>query len=300
MKLTRILCLGVLLVAASATLQASIEAEAPKGLRVLSTGNSFSFGVPEMLKEMARQAGIQGHVLVEKQGIGGSRVIQHWDLPDDQNKAKKALLTGKVDVLTMNPIFLPDEGIGKFVKLGLEKNPNTRFMIQQSWLMFDQIGVPDNEPLYAKRTYNKRLDRNTRTGEEMRKVHAPYFRALEDHVRELNKKYGQDAVFIIPCGQAAILLREKVIAHQAPGLNSQDDLFLDSQGHASPVLATLGAYCYFAVIYGRSPNGLPVTAELAKMKLPKTEQLNRLLQELAWQAVTEHPLSGVKVEKKDR
>ena len=63
--------------------------------------------------------------------------------------------------------------------------------------------------------------------------------------------------------------------------------------HPSPVLQTLAADCHFAVIYRRSPVGLPITAELAKLKLPDGEKLNTLLQELAWQAVTEHPLSGV-------
>jgi hypothetical protein len=231
-------------------------------------------------------------VLVDSQGIGGSRVIQHWELPDEQNKAKKALLTGNVDLMMMNPIYLPDEGIDKFVKFALKRDPNIRFTIQQSWLMFDQVGVPDNEPLYSKRTFDKKLDRNTRTGEEIRKMHAPYFKALEDHVRELNKEYGRDVVFIIPYGQAAILLREKIIAHQAPDLISQDSLFLDQQCHPSPLLQTLGAYCYFAVIYRRNPIGLPVPPELSKLKLPSAEKLNLLLQQLAWQAVTEHPLSG--------
>jgi hypothetical protein len=270
------------------------DATPPQGLRVLSTGNSFHYYIPSMLKNLAQQAGIEGHVLVDYQGIGGSRVIQHWDLPDDQNKAKKALVTGKVDVMTMTPIFLPDEGIDHFVKLGLEKNPNMRFTLQESWLVFDQVGAPDNEPLYAKRKYNKKLDRNQRTVEEMRKEHAPVFKALEDHVRELNQRYGKDAVLIVPVGPAAILLREKIIGHQAPGLKSQDDLFIDPICHPSPVLQTLNAYCHFAVIYRKSPVGLPVPGELAKLNLPEADKLNRLLQELAWQAVMEHPLGGVK------
>jgi len=55
-----------------------------------------------------------------------------------------------------------------------------------------------------------------------------------------------------------------------------------------------GGDCYFATIYQRSPVGLPIPSDLAKVKLSEPEKLNRLLQELAWQAVTEHPQSGVK------
>jgi hypothetical protein len=56
-------------------------------------------------------------------------------------------------------------------------------------------------------------------------------------------------------------------------------------------LQTLAAYCHFAVIYRRNPAGLPVPPRLAAQ--PETEKLNRLLQQLAWEAVTQHPMSGL-------
>ena len=99
---------------------------------------------------------------------------------------------------------------------------------------------------------------------------------------------------MVPVGQAVLALREKIIAGAAPGLKTQEDLFTDAIGHARPPLAALAAYCHFAVIYRRSPVGLPVPAVLAKW--PEAEKLNRLLQELAWDAVRRHPLSGVKAE----
>ena len=63
----------------------------------------------------------------------------------------------------------------------------------------------------------------------------------------------------------------------------------------------LVAYCQYAVIYRKSPVGLPLPDVLAKGKNPNwDEKLNRLLQELAWDAVTQHPLSGVRVEAKGK
>jgi hypothetical protein len=59
----------------------------------------------------------------------------------------------------------------------------------------------------------------------------------------------------------------------------------------------LSAYCHFAVIYGRSPVGLPVPRALAVDKtLAETdrEKLNRLLQEIAWETVSKHAHTGVK------
>jgi hypothetical protein len=62
-------------------------------------------------------------------------------------------------------------------------------------------------------------------------------------------------------------------------------------GHPGPQIRVLSAYCHFAVMYRRNPTGLPVVSPLAK--LPEAERLNRLLQSIAWKAVSEHPLSGV-------
>ncbi|MFT5322938.1 MAG: hypothetical protein ACI8P0_000783 [Planctomycetaceae bacterium] len=100
---------------------------------------------------------------------------------------------------------------------------------------------------------------------------------------------------IAPAPQALIALREKIIAGKAPGLKSQEDLFTDALGHGTAPLKALVAYVDYATIYRRSPVGLPVPAILKQAKLGENEQaLNRLLQELAWDAVVAHPLSGLK------
>ncbi len=79
------------------------------------------------------------------------------------------------------------------------------------------------------------------------------------------------------------------------GLTKQTDLFADPVGHAKPPLAVLVGYCYYAQIYGRSPVGLPVPPALKGLPDEEvTAKLNRLLQEIAWNTVTAHPLSGVK------
>jgi hypothetical protein len=117
---------------------------------------------------------------------------------------------------------------------------------------------------------------------------------MDEHVMRLNAEYGKRVLYIVPVGQAVVALREKIIAGQASGLNQQEDLFSDAIGHARPPLQALVAYCHFAVIYRRSPVGLPIPAVLEKANNPKWDaRLSRLLQELAWDAVTQHPLSGV-------
>lgn len=259
---------------------------APKGQRVLSAGHSFHVFMPAILRDLAQAARIADHVQVDVQSIGGSRVIQHWNLADEKNKAKAALKTGKVDVLTLSPIYLPDEGIAHFARLALEHNPDVRVTVQEFWLPYD-VYDPSRKKV-------DKPDRNALTGEELRRRHEPYFKSVEDHVRELNQALGKPVLHVVPVGQAVIRLREKIIAGEAPGLKSQEDLFTDAIGHVRAPVQALTAYCHFAVIYRRSPVGLPLPGVLAKAKLPEEEKLNRLLQELAWEAVSGHPLTGVR------
>src|ERR1700704_4109569 len=82
-----------------------------KGQRVFTCGHSFHVWVPGIVTDLSKKAEIPGHVQVGLSSIGGSKVIQHWNKPDDKNNAKEALKTGKVDVLTLSPIFFPDAGI---------------------------------------------------------------------------------------------------------------------------------------------------------------------------------------------
>lgn len=211
--------------------------------------------------------------------------------------AREALKGGQVDVFTMAPIYLPDDGIEKHVELGLKNNPKMRFFVQENWLpwdFYDADLVAKVGPQVAFKAPPGKVDHNAPTSESLRKMHAIYFKTIDDHVAELNKKYETKAVRVAPVGQAIVKLREKIIAGEAPGLKQQNDLFTDPIGHAKAPLQALVAYCYYASIYERSPVGLPAPAVLGKAD----EKLNRMLQEIAWEAVTSHPLSGVTAAKR--
>jgi hypothetical protein len=186
----------------------------------------------------------------------------------------------------MSPIYLPDDGIAQFTALALEHNPDIRITVQEFWLPYD-VFDPSRKKV-------DKPDRNALTGEELRNRHEPYFRSMDDHVRELNQKHGKAVLHVVPVGQAVIALREKVIAGQAPGVKTQEDLFTDAIGHVRAPIQALTAYCHYAVIYRKSPVGLPMPSVLSKAKLEEAEALNRMLQELAWEAAVGHPLSGVK------
>jgi hypothetical protein len=276
--------LAAALVVVSAGVRGSDEPA--RGQRVFSCGHSFHVFMPGMLAEIAKLAKIKDHKQVGLSSIGGSRVDQHWKLTlgDDKFKSKKALESGEVDVLTLSPIYLPDDGIENFVNLAVKHNPKVRVFLQENWLPWDHYDKRFKPPA--------KVDHDRPTAEQLKSMHAPYFKELEDHAQALNKKLGSETVFVAPVGPAVVALREKVLDGKAPGLKKQSDLFTDAIGHAKPPIVVLSGYVYYALIYRRSPVGLPVPPRLGKGE--DAEKLNRLLQELAWEAVTKNPHTGVK------
>jgi len=280
MRLLRGLLLFVL-----AAVGLTAQEASPKGLKVLTAGHSFHVWMPPLVAEMAKAAGIQGHEQLAISSIGGSKVIQHWDLPPEKNKAKPVLEAGKADLFTMAPTFLPDPGIENFTKLGLEHNPKLRLTLQQNWVPFE------DPEIWLSKSKPKSIDRDVITLAQLRSKHDPYFRLIEDHVKEINDRIPAAKIVIVPSGEAVMALRDKVIKGEAPGVRTQNELFTDALGHPGPQIRVLSAYCHFSVIYRRSPVGLPVVSQLTK--LPEAKKLNRVLQQIAWKAVTGHPMSGV-------
>jgi len=284
MKNLRARSLAVFTVLLALVFSGRAEQAAP--VRVFVCAHSFMIFTAKMLPPMAQSAGVP-FASAGQQMLGGSRVLQHWNLPDEKNVAKSALREGRVDVLTLSPhMLLPDEGIDNFTKLGLEKNPNLRVLVQASWPGFDgeMPGTFHNE---------RRNDATVASLETLRAgLRERWLNALETQVRGLNKTVGREAVHIVPVGDAVFALRELIAKGTAPGLTKQTDLFRDDIGHPQSPLAELVTYCHFAAITRRNPAGLPVPAELRNT--PHSEELNRVLQKLAWDAVTAYPMSGVK------
>ena len=260
------------------------EASPVAGLRVFVMAHSFHIFVADRLQPLAAAAGIKDHQLVGKQMLGGSQVMQHWNLPDEKNLAKAALREGKVDVITMSPNWIvPDEGIERFVELGLEHNPKLRVVVQLSWMPGDGF-LPEEK-------VKSNEERDSRPLDIPRAAHARWKSLLEPQLRALNAKIGRDVIHVAPAGDALLKLRELIVAAKVPGITKQSELFTDAGGHGKLPVIALVTYCNFACIYRTSPIGLnDPQPELDAL----SPDLKPLLQRIAWEAVTAHPMSGVK------
>lgn len=279
------LCLTTLLALAD-----DLQPPITVGQRVATCGHSFHVFTYRQVAEMALAAGLK-HGLAGLSSIGGSTVLKHWVVPEEKSAVKQVLKAGKADVLTLSPIWLPDEAIEQFVKLGIEHNPALRITVQEYWMPNDEY-----EPVYPLQT-RKKVDHNATDIAKLRDATLRYAKDIEDLVRGINQRLGKDAVHIVPVGMAAVTLREKIIKGEAPGLKAQADLFRDTWGHAQPPLQILSSYCHYAVIYRKSPVGLPMPSTFKLLKDMSDDdkaKLNTLLQQIAWDTVSQHPMSGIK------
>jgi hypothetical protein len=284
------------------------NAEKPAGKRVFYASHSLMWDMPPVLAQQVEAYGIENHTIVGHQRIGVSRARQHWNLPDERNQAKQALKAGNVDVFVMSPLVHPDQAITDFVELGLKHNPDMQFLIQISW---PGLGFTDNEQFNAqgrlggaRRGFRGGFGGRTmfgtpadnKTPEDLATINAIDIENAETQVKQINKELGKGktVAYLVPTAQAHNALRTLIYKKAMPGMTDQTQVFRDPIGHPTPPVVALNAYLHFAVLYRRSPVGLPMPDILANAARPEwNEDLNKKLQQLAWDLVTTYPPSGV-------
>lgn len=254
---------------------------------------------PGPLAALAAEAGKDGHEALAVQMIGGSTPMQHWNQGDgveSENIAKAALREGGVDVFTMSPnAVMPEEGIDLFGDFLIETNPDARLMVQNSWNAWDGRGATPAVGGTGGGDFTN-ADRDDRTiaeiDEWIASLHSPggYLARLHDQLEGVNERAGRQMAYVVPSADAVYELRKETIRGAVPGITQQSELFADPIGHPREPVANLVTYVWFAAMYRESPVGLTA---LVNADDPTSAARERLLQQIAWNAVIEEPMSGV-------
>jgi hypothetical protein len=182
-----------------------------------------------------------------------------------------------------------------------------KFLMQISW---PGLGYTDNEQFNAGGGRGGMMGgrgggrgsmflsgNDEKTPEELAKINATDIKNAEEQGKRLNQELGKGKtfVFLVPTAQAHNALRTLIYKKEMPGMTNQSEVFIDPIGHPTAPVIVLNAYLHFAVLYRRSPVGLPMPTILKNASRPSwnDEKLNRKLQELAWDLVSNYPPSGV-------
>ncbi|HEY7798757.1 MAG TPA: hypothetical protein VIA80_08350, partial [Hyphomonadaceae bacterium] len=249
------------------------------------------------------EAGLTGQEFLAVQMIGGSTPMQHWNQcggDEAKNIAKAALLANgdRVDVFTMSPnATMPEQGIDNFGDFVIAHNKNARIMVQASWSAYDGKGTTPSVGGSGGGDFkNDQRDGVTTAdldkwiaGQEARGDN--YLVRLRTQLEGIDKRAGKQITYVVPSSIAVYNLRKEVLAGHVPGIAKQSELFRDPIGHGTQTTQNLVAYVWYAAMYRKSPVGLK---SLVKADDPNSAAREKILQQIAWNAVVGEPKSGVK------
>jgi hypothetical protein len=255
---------------------------------------------PGPLAALAAERGKVGHQNMAVQMIGGSTPMQHWkqgDGDDSKNIAKVALGKGGLDVFTMSPnARMPEEGIDLFGDLVIKTNPNARILVQNSWSAWDGTATTPSvggtgKPTFTNEDHNK-ADIATIDG-WLKGFDAKdgYMVRMRTQLAGINKRANKEIAYVVPSAVSVYTLRKEILKGTIPGYKLQSEIFRDAMGHPNPPVVNLVTYTWYAAMYRENPVGLKSLIDPSDPNSPKRE---RMLQQIAWNAVIGEPMSGVK------
>ncbi|GAA6202407.1 hypothetical protein [Aquicoccus sp. SU-CL01552] len=270
----------------------------PEGpLSVYHLGHSL---VGRDMPAMLAQLGGAGHSYALQLGWGTS-LKEHWEpeLPingfETENDtpqfrpARAAIGSGDYDAVVLTEMVELRDAIkyhdsarylSKWADLARQAAPGTRVYLYESWHRLD---VPEG--------WLSRLDGDLESVWEA-KVLLP----------DLAAGGAARPIHVIPAGQVmAAFVRAVEAAGGVDNITGREDLFArDETGALDPIhMGDLGAYLvaltHYAVLYGRSPLGLPRQLTRADGTAATAPGPNaaRLMQQTVWQVVTAYPKTGV-------
>lgn len=257
---------------------------------VYSIGHSLiSRDMPAMLAQLAGE----GH-RYESQLGWGAELEAHWepgialdgaDVENDHPRFREAhdavgsgeydvlVLTEKVDIRSSIKWHESWFYLSEWAKKAWTANPSTRVYLFETWPNLD-----------SDESWLNRLDLDL----------ARYWeREIIDRALAVD---GVDRpIYVIPGGQVmAALVQALDRQGGVEGVRSERDLFKDDI-HYNDLGAYLMALTHYAVIYGKSPVGLPNQLNRADGKVAESpsEELALLMQQVVWDVVRGYPRTGV-------
>ncbi len=260
------------------------------GLRGFHIGHSLvGRDMPAMLMQLA-----DGAYAYESQLGWGATLRAHWDRGEPINgfdaenahsryrDAHDALASGEYDALILTEMVEIRDAIAYFDSWDFLRrwaaearaaNPGIRIYFYETW-------HETNDPEGWLNRIDADLDR--------------YW--LDSILRPaLAESGGAEPIYIIPGGQVmAAFLRAVEGRGDLEDVSGISDLMLDSI-HFNDIGAYLVALTHFAVLFGRSPVGLPsalLRADGTPAKAPSAKTAE-LMQTVVWQVITSMPLTGV-------
>ncbi len=270
--------------------------EYPLADDVLFIGHSLvGIEMPAMLEDAVESRGGAGGVRF--QVINGAPLVWNWDNSASAQgvDARRILPEGDTEVVVLTEAIPlrnhiawsdTDRYAREFYDLAVAANPNTRVYLYETWHSLDSgtgVDVPHDDRDGV--PWRVRLDQDLPVWERViARVNA-------------GRDPGAPAMRLVPVGQALARLDDAIASGEAAGLTDIRALFRDDI-HLNDLGTWFATMVQYATLYGRDPRGLPRQFHDAwggAFEAPAPALAARL-QQIAWDAVRAHPLTGVRAE----
>ena len=263
-------------------------------LRIVGTGHSFMVPGYRTLPKITQADGFTQPILTHIGGGVTGSTRYKWEQENgifqfDQRPAPKLLASianAQWDAMMWGP-YLKDRPIyySCWIDFCLQYSPHMKFYLMDAWPQLSQLDkLPQNEKIFTVELFDQlSTEKNA------------IFNKL---VSELREAY-PDKVYIMPTFDAMTLAAQAYLRGELPGVKginrfigkNERSLWKDRLGHLGPGFERLEGYVFYATLYGKSPER--IKEEIFPVEEYPSPELDKIFRKIAWQAVTNHPLSGV-------
>ena len=265
-------------------------------LRVVGIGHSFMMPGYKTMPLIAKGAGIDQPLYTHVGGGMTGSARYKWEQENGifefkgkpYPKLLSSIANAEWEAMMFGPYFQDEpKYYSCWIDFCLKHNPDMTFYLSDAWPQLSQLKQkPTSEDFFTDAVLDQ-------LGDERRTLHAQV-------IDPLRKAY-PNKIFILPTSDAMVLAAKHFIRGELPGIEGlhrvigkkERSLWRDQLGHLGPGFERLEGYVFYATLYGKSP-------ELIEEKIlfggnasfPSTD-LDRMFRKIAWQAVSEHPHTGI-------
>lgn len=268
-----------------------------ESLRIVGTGHSFMAPGYQTLPLIARAAGLDQPPLFTHTGGGMTGSARYkWEQENgifqfDGRPTPKLLASisnAKWDAMMWGPYYNDrTEYYACWIDFCLKYNPHMKFFLADAWPQLGQLKkMPQSE---SELTTELFVD----MGRQKNAINGELIAGLrEDHSQH---------VYIMPTSDAMVRAVACYHRGELPGVEGihssvggkQRSLWRDVLGHLGPGIGDLEGYVFYATLYGRSPELIEDDIRPVNESSYPGRDLDRVFRRIAWQAVVNHPYSGV-------
>ncbi len=271
-------------------------------LRIVGTGHSFMAPGYRTLPTICKGAGFEQPLLTHiGGGITGSARYK-WEQENgifqfDGKPVPKLLASianAEWDAMMWGPYFNDrPEYYTCWIEFCLQYHPKMKFYLSDAWPQLFQLGkTPESEKFFTDEVFDQM------NGEKL----AQYGTLLE----AIRERTIED-VYILPTSNAMTIAAKRFLRGELPGIEGvhravggkERSLWRDVLGHLGPGFDRLEGYVFYATLYGKSPVLIEGEVPFKGGGDFPSGDLDRIFREIAWEAVIQHPLSGIKDEDSD-